>query len=141
MGGILFVYGSLATFLVSMLMFRTYMRAASLRFRNYELRLEEEEAKLRQRQEAIQRLLFAVNHKGPKPAAVNLLGLLNLCEFDIKNLSENLALLEKPGHHGFAKIAKRHFDNLIEYLGKIKEVAQAWLDHTKQTTREFEDLQ
>jgi hypothetical protein len=123
-------------------MFRTYMRATSHRFQTYESRLETKRQEIRQRQEAIRKLLFEINHKGPRPSAANLLGLHNLLSKELQALKENLALIEQsPEHFNYAKIARKHVDDLTEYIDKMKTVAESWQEFTSELTRNYEDLQ
>ena len=140
--GLSFAFGSLMTFWIINSMFRVYVMNTKSRWLYYESRLKEKEEKIKNQSQAVQQLLFEINHKGPRPAAANLLGLCNLLDRDLESLGENISLIENgPEHFNYAKIARTHFDAIKEYAEKIRDVGQKWMDHTREVNRNTEHLQ
>lgn len=136
-----FVFGGLAMYAVSMLMFRTYMRSISSRFQAYEYRIEKKRMEVTEKTEAVRSLIDRINHEGLKPRMARLMGLLPLISHSSKEARLNIRLAQRPHHHKYAELAEKYLDELDETIKHLNMLSAELHEFVGKSTKDFEHLQ
>jgi hypothetical protein len=136
-----FVFGGLAMFAISMLMFRTYMRMISTRFHAYESRLAKKDQSIKEKTRALQQIMHRVHHEGLRPKSATFMGLSSLLSPIMKELRLNIDQCKKPDHHRWASLAESQVNELDEVTTRMEIIAKDLHTYVGDSVKEFEHLQ
>lgn len=102
---IISVLSLLTGFSIAGTIFRRHLQNTSKRSQALSLVLEDKAAQIKEQKKALQELIYQFHHSGLNPKCKRLRGISDLGLRPIKVLKENLELLSRPNHHGYAKLA------------------------------------
>jgi hypothetical protein len=136
-----FLCGCLAMYVVSINMFRMYLKAMSTKFQAKEAQLKKQKTDIAERTQALQTIIHRVYHEGPMPISKRIIGLARISFPSLKTLKEYLTLLTRPNHHEYAKLALKEFSVIEDYFNKSKNEAEEMDEYLKQSVKRFEHLQ
>jgi hypothetical protein len=124
-----FASGCMMTFWGLRYTFKIYLKSANERTKGLESKLEkrkqnliEQQKELQIQREAIQELIWQINHAGTRPHCVTILGLCNLYWLQIESGEYNNAEMNK-------------------YVSMIAKTTEELLEQTKQISKQSEHLQ
>ena len=103
--------------------------------------LLEKEELINEKTVALRELYYLIHHSGPRPAMASGLGLLGLYWQEAKVLDQQLVLLARPNHHGYAKLSIEVKERMDEYVQKIETICKSLYQSSIEPGKKFEHLQ
>lgn len=129
-------------------LFRRHYRNTHSQFQEYELMLMEKEKlltaselNLKEKTEALQKIMYRTHHHGINPVCKRIRGLTNLSLMAVSRLFNFLEILSKPNHQEYSKLAMAENTEILNYLKLINSEALTLENDTLNKVKEFEHLQ
>lgn len=111
----MFVLSLLLGALTAGAIFRRHLRNSKANSLDLELTLIEKAKEIKEQRKAVQELIYHFHHSGLNPKCKRLRGISDLGLRPIASLRQNLILLGRPNHEGYAKIADKLLDEIEQW--------------------------
>jgi hypothetical protein len=123
------------------IIFRRRLRNSGRATQELKFEIKQNLSDLKEQEEAIQKLIYNYHHNGLNPACKRLRGISNLTLRLCQSLKENLVLLAKPNHHGYATIASKDLEEVIQWVNTSNTICLQIEKEVLENANKFNHLQ